>query len=121
MLAVADLLTMGAMDDATPSFAVLLTQLAVRDAEAAREIHRRYTPRLVALARAHLDTALRQKSDPESAVQSALGSFFRRIDAGEFRLGKLGTISGACWRSSPCAQSGESSAILPSRAAGDQP
>jgi RNA polymerase sigma-70 factor (ECF subfamily) len=74
------------MDAPTPSFADLLARLDAHDPAAARALHARYTPRLVALARQRLG-GLRHKADPESAVQSALGSFFRRYDGGEFRLG----------------------------------
>lgn len=76
------------------SIVELLDRLARRDSDAAAEIHRRYTPRLVALARTRLDGPIRAKTSPESAVQSALGSFFRRYDDGEFRIGNWDDLWG---------------------------
>src|SRR4051812_42292686 len=69
------------------SFARLVEQLADGDEAATREVHRWYTPRLVALARKHLPPAVRRRTDPESVVQSVYRSFFRRAADGEFALG----------------------------------
>jgi DNA-directed RNA polymerase specialized sigma24 family protein len=68
-------------------FADLALRLASGDEDAAREIHRRYTPRLVALARHRLPTDVRGRVDPESVVQSVYRSFFGRAGADEFALG----------------------------------
>jgi RNA polymerase sigma-70 factor (ECF subfamily) len=68
-------------------FARLIDRLAAGDEAAAREVHRRYTPRLIALARQHLPPAVRRRTDPESVIQSVYRSFFRRAGDGEFRLG----------------------------------
>src|SRR3954469_3145914 len=73
--------------DPRPSFAGLLAQLRAGDEQAAREIHRRYTPRLVALAQRQFTPALLRRVDPESVVQSVYKSFFRRGGAGEFDFG----------------------------------
>ncbi len=64
----------------------LLRGLTTRDPAAARVLHDAYLPRLVSLARDRLGPGLRLKTEPESAVQSALGSFFTRYDRGEFRI-----------------------------------
>jgi RNA polymerase sigma-70 factor (ECF subfamily) len=68
-------------------FADLAERLAAGDEAAAREIHRHYTPRLVALARHQLPAAVRSRTDPESVVQSVYRSFFGRAAADEFVLG----------------------------------
>jgi RNA polymerase sigma-70 factor (ECF subfamily) len=70
-----------------PPFAVLVERLAAGDETAAREVHRRYTPRLVALARERLPVGLRARTDPESVVQSVYRSFFNRAQDGQFALG----------------------------------
>src|SRR5580698_6459281 len=68
-------------------FADLGDRLAAGDEAVAREVHARYTPRLVALARQKLAPAVRGRVDPESVVQSVYRSFFGRANAGEFALG----------------------------------
>src|SRR5581483_1967532 len=70
-----------------PPFADLADRLAAGDEAAAREVHRRYTPRLVALARQRLPAAVRARTDPESVVQSVYRSFFGRAAGGDFALG----------------------------------
>jgi RNA polymerase sigma-70 factor (ECF subfamily) len=67
-------------------FAELMRRLGERDEDAARVVFDRYARRLVGLAAAHLPGALRGKADAESAVQSALASFFARQAAGQFDL-----------------------------------
>ena len=68
----------------SPAFAELMERLQAGDEEAAREIHRRYTRGLVALACRELSTTIRGKVDPESVVQSVFGSFFLRLRDDEF-------------------------------------
>jgi hypothetical protein len=46
----------------------------------------RFASRLIALARAELDSRIRQKVDPEDVLQSVYKSFFRRHAEGEFDL-----------------------------------
>ena len=41
-------------------------------------VFRQFANRLIGLAHAHLDTALRQKVGPEDVAQSVFRSFFRR-------------------------------------------
>ncbi len=45
---------------------------------------RRYSDRLVALARRVLPTGVRRRTDPEDVVQSVYRSFFRRLTEGQF-------------------------------------
>jgi RNA polymerase sigma-70 factor (ECF subfamily) len=66
------------------SLAVLLARFRVRDETAAAELCQRFTNRLIALARSHLDSWVRRKVDPEDVVQSVYRSFFTRLDAGQF-------------------------------------
>jgi len=54
--------------------------------EAARRIWGRYLPRLLALARSHLDPRIRVVHDEEDVVQSMGRSFFRRMHRGDFDL-----------------------------------
>src|SRR5262245_14784688 len=75
-------------------FADLAERLAAGDEAAAREVHRRYTPRLVALARQRLPAGVRARTDPESVVQSVYRSFFGRAAAGEFALGEWDDLWG---------------------------
>jgi RNA polymerase sigma-70 factor (ECF subfamily) len=64
------------------SFAEFLERLQARDEEAAREMFRRFTHQLLALARAQFGAGLRHKVDPEDVVQSTYKSFFRRYNGG---------------------------------------
>jgi RNA polymerase sigma-70 factor (ECF subfamily) len=54
--------------------------------EAAAEVFRRFTQRLIALARVHLSSAIGSKEDPEDVVQSVYRSFFRRHRTGAFHF-----------------------------------
>jgi hypothetical protein len=56
-----------------------------RDA-AARRIWERYLPRLLILARDHLDRRIRVLHDEEDVVQSMGRSFFNRLRRGDFDL-----------------------------------
>jgi RNA polymerase sigma-70 factor (ECF subfamily) len=68
------------------SFRDLIARLQAGDDGAAGEVVRRFTRRLAALARTHLDTQIRAKMDPEDLVQSVYKSFFRRQRDGQFDL-----------------------------------
>ncbi|HJZ94677.1 MAG TPA: ECF-type sigma factor [Gemmataceae bacterium] len=68
----------------SPSFAALMDRLQSGDEEAARALHRRYTPGLVALARRQVPGHVQGRIDPESVVQSVYGSFFVRYRDREF-------------------------------------
>jgi RNA polymerase sigma-70 factor (ECF subfamily) len=61
-----------------------MERLQSGDEAAAREVHRRYTRGLVALACRQLSSSIRGKVDPESVVQSVFGSFFLRQRDDEF-------------------------------------
>lgn len=68
------------------SLPALLDRVKAGDQEAAALIFRRYTRRLLALARRHLDTWMRDRVDPEDVIQSVYKSFFARHARGDFRL-----------------------------------
>jgi RNA polymerase sigma factor (sigma-70 family) len=68
------------------SLPVLLDRVKDGDPEAAALIFRRYTRRLLALARRQLDTWIRDRVDPEDVVQSVYKSFFARHVRGDFTL-----------------------------------
>jgi len=72
------------MSDA--SAAELLARLERDDPQAAAELFRRYTERLIALAQSRLSAPLAQRIDPEDVVQSAYRSFFAAARAGRFDL-----------------------------------
>jgi RNA polymerase sigma-70 factor (ECF subfamily) len=61
-----------------------MTRLRAGDQDAAAAVFRRFTGRLLALARARLDARTRAKVDPEDVVQSTYRSFFMRAEAGQF-------------------------------------
>jgi RNA polymerase sigma factor (sigma-70 family) len=54
--------------------------------ETARQIWERYLPRLLTLARGHLDRRIRTLQNEEDVVQSMGRSFFRRLRRGDFDL-----------------------------------
>jgi RNA polymerase sigma factor (sigma-70 family) len=54
--------------------------------EAARRVWERYLPRLLTLARRHLDRRIRVLQGEEDVVQSMGRSFFRRLRRGDFDL-----------------------------------
>lgn len=72
----------------------LLDALERGEPGASERLHAEFAPRLIALARQRLSPLLNARTDPESVVQSALGSFFRRYDSGEFQLGSGDDIWG---------------------------
>jgi RNA polymerase sigma-70 factor (ECF subfamily) len=65
------------------SFAAWMGRLRAGEDGAAREVFRRYTGRLIALARRRLGALMRAKVDPEDVVQSAYKSFFARYGDGQ--------------------------------------
>jgi RNA polymerase sigma-70 factor (ECF subfamily) len=69
------------------SFADMMARLRGGDDDAAAQVFRRFTHRLIALARAHLDSHVRQKVDPEDVLQSVYRSFFLRCEQGRLDLG----------------------------------
>jgi RNA polymerase sigma-70 factor, ECF subfamily len=69
------------------SFADLMVRLRAGDDDAAAQVFRRFTHGLIALARAHLDSRVRQKVDPEDVLQSVYRSFFLRCEQGKLDLG----------------------------------
>lgn len=64
------------------SLSRLFAELRGGDPEAARQLHGRLYPRLLGIARSILGNSRRRNSEPEDAVQSALGSFWRKLEAG---------------------------------------
>jgi RNA polymerase sigma-70 factor (ECF subfamily) len=68
---------------ASDSFADVMAQLRQGDNKAAAEIFRRFSERLVALARSRLAPQVRQKIDPEDVLQSVFRSFFNRQAHGQ--------------------------------------
>jgi RNA polymerase sigma-70 factor (ECF subfamily) len=63
-----------------------MARLEAGDETAPAEVLRRFTHRLIALARLRLDARLRQKVDPEDVLQSVYKSFFLRHAEGSLRL-----------------------------------
>ncbi|HVC92446.1 MAG TPA: sigma-70 family RNA polymerase sigma factor [Pirellulales bacterium] len=71
---------------ADSSFDDLLARLRAGDDSAASRIYKQFARRLIGQARKSLPHGLRPKEDPEDAVQSALGTFFKHVNQGEFEL-----------------------------------
>jgi RNA polymerase sigma-70 factor (ECF subfamily) len=67
-------------------FSHLAQALQHGDQDAARLVFDRFADQLIRLAAAHLPPALRGKTDPESAVQSAFKSFFAHHAEGAYHL-----------------------------------
>jgi RNA polymerase sigma-70 factor (ECF subfamily) len=65
------------------SFADIMGRLRTGDEDAAAQVVRRFTHRLIALARNQLDSRVRQKVDPEDVLQSVYKSFFARHAQGQ--------------------------------------
>jgi RNA polymerase sigma factor (sigma-70 family) len=70
----------------TGSVTDLIRRCQSEDDEAARRIWERYLPRLLTLARSHLDQRIRILHDEDDVVQSMGGSFFNRLRRGDFDL-----------------------------------
>jgi RNA polymerase sigma-70 factor (ECF subfamily) len=68
------------------SFDELLRRLRAGDQSAAVQIVDQFARRLTAMARKRLHPHILQKEDPEDVVQSALKSFFRCHELGNFQL-----------------------------------
>jgi RNA polymerase sigma factor (sigma-70 family) len=60
------------------------TRVLAGEAGSEVELVRRYTHRLVGLARRHLPERVRRRVDPEDVVQSVYRTFFRRLNDGQF-------------------------------------
>ena len=72
-------------DDGLGSVSYWLDQLSNgQRSEAARELCGRYFGRLIALARSRLPNTAKQVADEEDVALSAVQSFFRRAEKGEF-------------------------------------
>lgn len=72
----------------------LLARVRQGDEQAAAELFRRYTERLVAVAAVRLSKKLARRVDPEDVVQSAYRSFFVKARNGRFVLRRSGDL----WR-----------------------
>ena len=75
-----------AMTDQLDSFIDVFQRLEGGDEDAAAEIFKRFSNRLIGLAHSRLDSQLRQKVDAEDVAQSALKSFFRGLKNEQFQL-----------------------------------
>ncbi|MBI1314194.1 sigma-70 family RNA polymerase sigma factor [bacterium] len=64
----------------------LLDRYRDGDAVAAEELLNRFSTRLIALARSRIQGRLQRRLDPEDVVQSAMGSFFRRVGDGAYQV-----------------------------------
>ena len=62
----------------------LLARAGSGDEPAAAELYDRYVERLINLARSRLAPRFARRIDPEDVVQSAFGSFFRHVRAGDY-------------------------------------
>jgi RNA polymerase sigma factor (sigma-70 family) len=71
---------------ANDSFAELMSRLNADEDDAARDLHRRYSRRLIALTRRQFEPRLAHRVDPEDVVQSAFKSFFARHRDGRLRV-----------------------------------
>jgi RNA polymerase sigma-70 factor (ECF subfamily) len=69
------------------SFDSLLAGLRRGSDEAAAQVVRQYTMRLIDIARRQISSKLARRVDPEDVVQSAYRSLFLRIHQGQFELG----------------------------------
>ncbi|QDT27872.1 RNA polymerase sigma factor [Gimesia panareensis] len=72
--------------DSTSTFQLVMKRLGTGDEQAADEIFKRFTGRLLLLARSRLNARLQQKVDPEDILQSVYQSFFRRNQSDDFDL-----------------------------------
>ena len=64
----------------------LMARLRAGDDDAAAMVFRRFTHRLIALARTQLETTSQARADVEDVVQSAYKSFFSRYGQGQFHF-----------------------------------
>ena len=70
----------------TESFDALMARLRSGDDDAAAAVFRRFSHRLIALARAELRSMSQARGDVEDVVQSAYKSFFSRYGQGRFQF-----------------------------------
>lgn len=64
----------------------------MEDQQAAEELFRRYSDRLIALARTRLSAKVRSRIDPEDVVQSAYRSFFAGEENGRYAIDRGGDV-----------------------------
>jgi RNA polymerase sigma-70 factor (ECF subfamily) len=67
-------------------FTALILRLRQGHEDAAATVFRRFTPRLIGLARRRLNRIVRPKVDPEDVVQAVFQNFFRCCRAGQCKL-----------------------------------
>ncbi|MBI5759433.1 MAG: sigma-70 family RNA polymerase sigma factor [Planctomycetales bacterium] len=77
-----------------PDFDALMSRLHAGDPEAASEVFRLFSHRLIGLARNHLADKLKRKVDPEDIAQSVLKSFFVRQAQDAFELSSFDSLWG---------------------------
>ncbi len=82
------------MTPVTPDSQLLIDRFRAGEPTAAQSLLDRYAERLRALARSRLSRQLSRRLDADDIVQSALASFFRRAEIGEFRVEREGDL----WR-----------------------
>ncbi|NQU22149.1 MAG: sigma-70 family RNA polymerase sigma factor [Candidatus Nealsonbacteria bacterium] len=70
----------------------LLVRFQAGDEAAAEEIFRRYAQQLCRLAEKRIGAKLARRVGPEDVVQSALRTFFRRAENGEFKIDHRGAL-----------------------------
>jgi RNA polymerase sigma-70 factor (ECF subfamily) len=80
-----------ATNDSFPDF---MARLRAGDSAAPRELFRRFTRQLVALARDRFGPPIGHKVDPEDVVQSAYKSFFCRYGDGNLEAGNWNSLWG---------------------------
>jgi RNA polymerase sigma-70 factor (ECF subfamily) len=68
------------------SFPEFMALVQAGDEDATREVHDRWSRRLIRLARARLGRTIAGKEDAEDVVQSVYRSFFRRFGEGGYRV-----------------------------------
>ena len=76
------------------AFDDVMTRLRDGDEAAAAEVFRRFTHRLIGLARGRLDHLIRRKVDPEDILQSVYRTFFSRYAQGGFSLDSWDSLWG---------------------------
>jgi RNA polymerase sigma-70 factor (ECF subfamily) len=81
---------MEAMED--ESSAMLVTRWRNGDQQAATELFRRYTNRLISLARSRLSSRFGQRVDPEDVVQSVYRTFFADTRDGRYEIRRGGDL-----------------------------
>ncbi len=72
--------------DLQSTFQKWMAQVAANDPTATRELFEKYAARLLRLASAKANAKMRRKEDPADVVQSALGTFFKHLAAGDYKI-----------------------------------